>query len=271
MTHPPTAAVSGHLEVAGLRLYYEHSNDLSASAKTPLLLLHGGLMNIELGFSRLLPALAASRPVLALELQGHGRSTDGDRPFTMPTLAADVGALLDELNLPAVDIFGFSLGGLVATEFAVQRPERVRRLVLASTHFRADGYHAEINDPALHATSTRMPTAEDFAAMQQSYAQLAPDPSHFGAFAAKASSAVAACTGWSDEAITGLPMPTLIVIGDHDFVRLEHSVEFLGLLRRGELAVLPGTTHMQVTDRVEVLVPMLERFFDAPDQSTNVH
>ncbi|SOD71141.1 pimeloyl-ACP methyl ester carboxylesterase [Jatrophihabitans sp. GAS493] len=225
MTATPTGLRGDYLEVAGLRLYYERSDEFTAGGP-PLLLLHGGLLNIDLSFAGLLAALVSGRGVIALELQGHGRSSDGDRPFTVSTLASDVTALLDELGLEQVDILGFSLGGLVATEFAVEHPGRVRRLILASTHFRGDGYHAEINDPGLHATSTRMPSEADFAAMQQSYAELAPDPDHFAEFLAKASAAVGSFDGWSDEAIAGLPGPTLLVVGDHDFVRLEHSVDF---------------------------------------------
>jgi pimeloyl-ACP methyl ester carboxylesterase len=249
---------SGYAPVNGLDMYYELHGE-----GRPLVLLHGGLLTIDLSFGRLLPALAKERQVIALELQGHGRTADTDRPITMDGLAGDVAGLLDLLGLDRADVFGFSLGGLVATELAVGRPDRVDRLVLAATHFHPDGYHDDVRDPALFATSTRMPTEADFAEMRDTYQRIAPDPAHFDAFAQKTSAAVGTFAGWPPERLAAITAPTLIVIGDHDFVRIEHSAQLHRLIPGSRLAVLPDTTHMRLTQRDDMLLPMLRELLDA--------
>jgi pimeloyl-ACP methyl ester carboxylesterase len=121
--------------VNGLRLYYE----IHGSGK-PLVLLHGGLMTIDLNFGPLLEPLAASRQVIAVELQGHGHTADTDRPMTIEAMASDVIALLDQLGIGQADVFGFSLGGLVAWAMAIGAPDRVGKLVAASADpFRPPG------------------------------------------------------------------------------------------------------------------------------------
>ena len=148
---------TGYAPVNGLRMYYEvHGTG------RPLVLLHGGLMTIDLSFGDIWPELATDRQVIATELQGHGRTADIDRDIELRYLAGDVAALLDHLGIGQADVLGFSLGGGVALQLALDQPDRVGRVILASVSYASDGFHAEISDPAQHATSTRMPTAEDF-------------------------------------------------------------------------------------------------------------
>src|SRR5216684_3992750 len=113
--------------VNGLQLYYE-----SYGSGRSLVLLHGGLMAIDLNFGPLLEPLAASRQVIAVELQGHGHTADTDRPMTIEALAGDVAGLLDHLGIPDADLFGFSLGGLVGCAVALGAPTRVGKLIVAS-------------------------------------------------------------------------------------------------------------------------------------------
>jgi pimeloyl-ACP methyl ester carboxylesterase len=250
-----SAAVGAYAPVNGLEMYYEvHGTG------RPLVLLHGGLLTIALTFGPMLPAFATSHQVIAVELQGHGHTADIDREFTLEHLAEDVAALLDHLGIARADLFGFSLGGLVSTEFAIRHPERVDRLVLAATHVRQDGYYEDIRDPESHPSSTRMPTAEDFAEMRAAYEAVAPDPDHFEAFAARASAMVSAFRGWPEDAVRAISAPTLILLGDNDFVRLEHAVEMTHLIPGARLAVLPDTTHMALMRRTEHVVPMVETF-----------
>ena len=246
---------TGYAPVNGLRMYYE-----VRGTGRPLVLLHGGLMTIEGSFGPLLPVLAAERQVIAAELQGHGRTADIDRDIELRYLAGDVAALLDHLGIDQADVLGFSLGGHVALQLALDHPGRVGRLILASVSYAGDGYHQEISDPARHATSTRMPTAEDFRQMRDAYERLAPDPGHFEAFAAKASQAVANMKGWTADQLGGITAPTLLVFGDHDFIRLEHAVEMHGLIPGAQLAVLPGTTHMGVMRRADLIRPLVREF-----------
>jgi pimeloyl-ACP methyl ester carboxylesterase len=246
---------SGYAPVNGLNMYYE----IHGTGR-PVVLIHGGLLTIDLSFGRVLPEIAASRQVIGVELQGHGHTADTDRSLSLDGLADDIVGLLDLLDIERADLFGFSLGGLVATQLAVTRPERVDRVVLAASHFRPDGYHDDVRDPALFATSARMPTKEDFAAMREAYCRVAPDPSGFPAFSQKASNAVGAFTGWSPEELGSIRAATLIMVGDNDFIRLEHAAEMRQLIPGSQLAVLPDTTHMQLTQRAELVVPIVERF-----------
>lgn len=188
-------------------------------------------------------------------------------PPTRPTrdachFAADVVGLLDHLGIDRADLFGFSLGSLVSIEMAVTYPARVGRLVLASGHIRADGYHPEIQDP--EQTSPLLPTEADFEAMRVAYEAVAPDPEHFFPFLEKMQPVVSDFEGWSDAAIGGIGGPTLLVVGDKDFVRLEHAALMLELFPDAQLAlaVLPGTTHMQVIRRTDALLALVESFLD---------
>ena len=248
---------AGYAAVNGLKMYYEVHGGERATA--PLVLLHGGLLTIDLSFGELLSDLAACRQLIATELQGHGRTADIDRDVDLGYLAGDVAALLDHLGIDRADVLGFSLGGGVALQFALDHPDRVGRLILASVAYAGDGFHAEISDPAQHATSTRMPTAEDFRQMREAYARLAPNPGHFEAFAAKCSRAAGNPKGWTDTELGGLSAPTLLVFGDHDFIRLEHAVRMHELIPGSQLAILPGTTHMGVLRRT-ALIPLIEDF-----------
>ena len=246
---------TGYAPVNGLRMYYE-----VRGTGRPLVLLHGGLMTIETSFGPLLPVLAAGRQVIAAELQGHGRTADIDRDLDLRYLADDVAALLDHLGTDQADVLGFSLGGGAALQLALDHPGRVGRLILVSVSYGADGYHQEISDPARHPTSTRMPTEEDFREMREAYVRLAPDPGHFEALEAKASRAAANMKGWTADQLGGITAATLLVFGDHDFIRLEHAVEVHGLIPGAQLAVLPGATHMSLLHRTDLMLPLIGGF-----------
>ena len=241
--------------INGIDLYHEvHGTG------RPLVVLHGGVMNAETSFGAMIPRLAATHQVIAIDLQGHGHTADTDRPVTLATFAADVVGLLDHLGIDRADLFGFSLGSLVSIEIAVTYPARVGRLVLASGHIRADGYHPEIQAP--EQTSPLLPTEEDFEAMRVAYEAVAPDPEGFFPFLEKMQPVVSAFEGWSDAAIGGIGGPTLLIVGDRDFVRLEHAALMLELFPDARLAVLPATTHMQVIRRTDALLALVAPFLD---------
>ncbi|MDQ3105811.1 MAG: alpha/beta hydrolase, partial [Actinomycetota bacterium] len=136
---PLSTPQSGYATVNGLRMYYE----LHGSGGTPLLLLHGGLFNIDLQFGELLPSLAATRRVIAADFQGHGHTNDIDRPLTCANLASDVVGLLQYLDVPQADVFGFSVGGGVALHLGIRHPELVRKLIVASVSFHPVGDRPE--------------------------------------------------------------------------------------------------------------------------------
>jgi pimeloyl-ACP methyl ester carboxylesterase len=224
----------------------------------PLVLLHGGMQTFDLAFGALLPLLTPHRRVIGIELQGHGRTADVDRDITLANQAGDVVGVLDHLGLERTDVLGFSWGGYVALETALRHPARVDHLVLAAVNTRADGYHAEIGDPAQWETSTRMPTAEEFGAMLAEYERYGL--STFEAVNAKLQVTVGAEENWTPAQLAMLAAPTLVMIGDHDFVRVDHAVAMQEAIPDAALAVLPRTKHTEVVSRLGIVAPILEDF-----------
>lgn len=246
---------SGYVDVNGVHLFYSEQGEGS-----PLVLLHGGMLSIDLNYRDLIPTLVDRHRVIGVEFQGHGRTADIDRVITPAALASDVVGLLDHLRIERTHVLGHSLGAATALELAVSYPDRVASIVPASGSVRPDGMHEDLTNPELQATSTRMPTAEDFAAMQETYQRLSPHPEHFTDFLTSLSQNSADLVGWSDEQLAGITAPTLVVIGDRDFTTVQHGALMQQLIPDAQLAVLPGTTHMQVTRRVDLLAPMLAAF-----------
>jgi len=235
-----------YADVNGVHLYFEEHG-----LGRPLLLLHGGLHTIELSFGAVIPALAQHHRIVAIELQGHGRTADIDRPMSFEHLARDVVGLLDHLGIEQADVFGFSLGGLTTYQLLVDHPGRIRRAVVASADHR--------NDRGGEIYPERLPTEADFAAMRDAYTAVAPDPAGFEGFAEKLAALVHGFAGWTDEQIRAIEVPVLVLIGDTDFILVPNAAEAADLLPRGQLAVLPGTTHLDLT-RNELLTPVVESF-----------
>jgi pimeloyl-ACP methyl ester carboxylesterase len=249
---------TGYADVNGLHLYYE-----TYGSGSPLVLLHGGMLTIDLNFARLIPTLAQSHTVIAVEQQGHGRTANIDREITYANLASDVVALLDHLGIEKAAVIGHSMGGGVALELAVNHPERVSAVVPISASVSKDGLHPDLSDPSTFATSPIMPTAQDFADFKEAYERLSPHPEQFDAFLMTLSGMDADFAGWSDEQLAGISCPFLIVQGDTDFTTIAHAGVMLAKIPGAQLAVIPATTHMQVTRRDAILLPVLEQFFAA--------
>ena len=249
--------LTGYADVNGLHMYYELYGEGS-----PLVLLHGGMLTIDLNFGTLIPGLAGTHQLIGVEMQGHGRTADIDREITPAALAGDVAGLLDHLGIDRAHIFGHSMGGAVTLELGISHPDRVRSLVAASASVRPEGLHEDLTDPARQATSARMPTQQDFLDMQDAYRRLSPHPDHFTDFLATLSQSTADTRGWSDEQLATITAPALLVLGDRDFTTVEHGALMQQLIPGSQLAVLPGTTHMQVTRRADLLLPLLARFLD---------
>ncbi|MCW8379155.1 alpha/beta fold hydrolase [Streptomyces justiciae] len=246
-----------YAKVNGLEMYYE-IHGAAQDGRRPLVLLHGGVTTIGLSFGAVLPALAADRQVIAPELQGHGHTADTDRDLTVPHLASDVVALLDELGIPQADFLGYSLGALTALEIAVRHPDRVGRLVFVSAQYTQDGMRDEIRTPDY--SSPLLPTQADFQEMADAYAAVAPYPEHFQDFLGKVTAAAHAPLPWTADDLRGLAAPTLLLLGDRDFVHVEHAAEMQRLIPDAQLAVLPGTTHMTVLRRTSSVLPLLDDF-----------
>src|SRR5947199_709267 len=268
--HPSTLVESGYVPVNGLEMYYE----IHGSGQ-PLVLLHGNLSTIGTSFVKVLPMLASTRRIIAVEQQGHGHTADIDRPLSIEQWAQDTAALLRHLGIEQADFFGYSSGGAVALELALSTPTLVRKLVWAGgTSYSRDGL-----DPDLLAAGDAMkPEDLDGSPFQQEYASIAPHPEHWHRLVAKVADLDRSTLGWSREAIQSVKAPTLLIIGDSDIVRPEHVVEMFRLLGGvlgdlvglppSQLAVLPGTTHVSLTDRAEWLASMITELLDTPMPET---
>ena len=248
-------AESGYADVNGLHMYYE-----TYGAGTPLVLLHGGMLSIDLNFAGLIPTLAKSHRVIGVEMQGHGRTADIDRPITPAALASDIVGLLDHLGIDRAHVLGHSMGGAVTMELAISYPDRVLSVVPISVSVRVDGMHPDLSDPSKFATSPIMPTQQDFMEFKAEYERLSPHPEHFQEFMGTLSASNADLKGWSDEQLAGITAPVLLVQGDRDFTLNEHGALMQQLIPGSQLAILPNTTHMQVTRRADLLLPMLAEF-----------
>ncbi|HEX5898432.1 MAG TPA: alpha/beta hydrolase [Solirubrobacteraceae bacterium] len=258
-----------YADVNGVSLYYEERG-----SGEPLVLLHGGISAGEM-FAGILPELAAERRVITVDLQGHGRTADADRPLRPQSMADDIAALIEHLGLASADMMGYSLGGQVALRTAIQHSQRVRRLVLVAVPFRRDGSHPEVVAAMDQMTPEIAETLKQ-SPLYEVYSRLAPRPEDWPVLIAKTSELLKCDYDWTFE-IAQLSMPVMLVYADADSVRPEHIVEFYGLLGGGlrdagwdgsarptaRLAILPGTTHYEIC-AAPGLVPAVAPFLDAP-------
>jgi pimeloyl-ACP methyl ester carboxylesterase len=264
-----SAPQTGYAPVNGLQMYYE----IHGSGGTPLVLLHGGLFNIDLQFGALIPGLAATRQVIAADFQAHGRTNDVDRPLRTADLASDVVGLLAHLGVARADVFGFSVGGAVALRLAIKNPDLVRKVIVSSVSFHPDGDRAE-NSEAVGSMTVDMIVGTP---MEQDYRAKSPHPDKLQTLLDKLGNydKGVPVPGWSDADIAGISAPTLITVGDCDAVKLDHAVKFLRLrggdvngdfvgVPSSQLAVFPGTTHFFGLARTELVLDVVLRFLDAP-------
>jgi pimeloyl-ACP methyl ester carboxylesterase len=264
-----TPAASGFAAVNGLELYYEiHGSGM------PLILLHGGVAASEV-FGANLAKLAAGRQVIAVHLQGHGRTRDIDRPLRYELMADDIATLIAHLGLEKPDVMGYSMGGGVAIQTAIRHPEAVGKLVVVSKSMKRDGVYPEVID-AFDQMAANAPYIA--ASVKQSpLAELYPNVDWEVTF-----TKIAGMEGqdydWSD-GVAAITSPTMLVFADADAIRPDHIVEFYKLLGGGRrdagldgsarptarLAIVPGTTHYDILSTT-VVAELVAPFLDAPIQ-----
>ena len=261
---------AGRIAANGIDYYYEIRGE-----GEPILLLHGGLGLIEM-FGANLKTLQESRQVIAVDLQGHGRTPLGDRPIDIPAIGRDMATVVSELGYDKVDVLGYSFGGGVALHFAAEAPEKVRRLVIASAPYAKDGFFPEMI-PQQESVGAAMADMMKETPMYQSYAAVAPDVSEFPQLLEAMGDAMRADYDAS-AAVAKLTMPVLLVFGDSDMIRPEHIVSFYQKLGGGlkdagwmrehmsknRLAILPGLTHYEAFTSPALLEAALP-FLDAED------
>ena len=227
-----TLATSGHAPVNGIDMYYEvHGPDTGI----PLVLLHGGGSTIEATFSRVLPLFARQRRVIALDEQGHGRSTDRDQPVRFDTSADDVAAALRHLGVARADVFGFSNGASVALQVALRHPALVRKLVFASSVTKRAGAPAPFWDFISRASFDDMPQP-----LKDAFLRVTPDPVRLRTMHDKDLARMRAFPDVPDDDVRAVRAATLIVLGDRDTVLPEHAIELTRLMPEARLLVLPA-------------------------------
>ncbi len=256
---------SGYAPVNGLEMYYEIHG-----AGSPLIFLPGGLMTIDM-MGALLPSLAKTRQVIAIEPQGHGHTSDINRPLTYEQMADDTAALISYLGIERADVFGFSMGGGVALQTAIRHPEVTRKLVVASAPFKSDGEYPEIRalEASFHADDPMLSPNRD------AYLRATPSFEGWLQLIAKVKVSLAVDYDWT-ELVAATQTPTLIVLGDADTLPPAHAVELFSLLggstaksamgglQQSQLAILPGTTHFSILAHSDLLVALIAPFLDAP-------
>jgi pimeloyl-ACP methyl ester carboxylesterase len=256
---------TGYAPVNGLKMYYE----VHGSGE-PVVLLHGGFMTITNNWTGWIDELAKTRKVIAIEMQGHGRTADIKRDFSYENLADDVAALLDHLKIPRADLIGYSMGGAVAMQCAIRHPDKVRKVVVISSVFRRDGMVKEARDaiPKL--------TADAFkgSPIEAEYKKLSPTPDDFPNFVKRMVATASKGHDLGADKLKATKAPMFFIHGDADGIRLEHVAEMFRL-KGGEvhgdmkprsasrLAILPNTTHVTLMQRASVIVPMVNDFLDA--------
>jgi len=249
-----TMGAGQYAEVNGINLYYE-----THGTGRPMILLHGGLASSEM-FGPILPALAEHHEVIAVDLQGHGRTADIDRPLDLAILADDIAALIDHLGLDRPDVVGYSFGGGVAFHTAVKHPAKVRKLVMAAANIRPDAIYADMRVQQGQVSAAAAEFMTD-TPMYQLYQKVAPRPEDFPRLLDKMGALMAKDFDYTEE-VRGLRVPTLVAAADADMAPPSHYVEVFKLLDGGlrdggwtgegrpkgghALAILPGLTHYNV-------------------------
>jgi len=259
-----------YAEVNGINLYVE-----THGTGRPTILLHGGLGSGEM-FGPILPALSEHRQVIAVDLQGHGRTADIDRPLDPGFMADDIAALIDHLGLDKPDLVGFSLGGGVALRAALKYPDKIGRLVSASAYIRRDAVYPEMLGQQSQVNAAAAEFMKD-TPMYELYQRVAPRPEDFPRLLDKIGELMSQDFDLTDE-VGGMRVPTLIVAADADMAPPSHFVEVFKLLDGGlrdggwmgegrpagghALAILPGLTHYNLADS-PLFVAVTLAFLDA--------
>lgn len=230
---PESPAIkTGYAPVNGIKMYYEIHG---SGEGTPLVLLNGGGSTINVPYGRILPLFAAHRKVIALEEQGHGRTTDRDLPFRAETSAEDVSALLKYLNIQQADIMGFSNGAGVAMQMAIRHPEQTRKLVFVSYMSKKSGVYPWLWDFMKKADFAGMPQP-----LKDEFLKVNPDLQKLKNMCEKDIERMRNFKDVPDKDVKSIRAPTLILIGDKDVTQPAHAVELNHMIANSRLMILPG-------------------------------
>lgn len=247
--------------VNGMQMYYEVSGN-----GEPMIVLHGSFMTIPM-MGEIVGRLAETHRVYAVELQGHGRTSDIDRAITYPNLAGDVAAFMEAVGIEKADIFGYSMGAIAGLRVAIDYPEKVDQLVFASGVYDFQGWQPAFRELIPQWTVDMFQTG----LLADAYKEVAPDPEGFPAMAEKVIALEREPLSWGKE-VAALDTPVLIIAGDADGSTLEHNVEMFRLLGGGQmgdtgkplaasrLAILSATSHTALIGQADLMMAFIGPF-----------
>jgi pimeloyl-ACP methyl ester carboxylesterase len=221
---------NGYSDVNGIKMYYE----IYGQGK-PLVLIHGGGSTIQTTFGRIIPALAKTRQIIAVELQAHGRTSDRNADATFEQDADDVVTLLRNLNIPQADFFGFSNGGTTTLQIAIRYPEIINKIILGSALTKRSGIPQPFWDFMNNASLDNMPQQ-----LKDGYIEVAPDPNGLQIMHDRDAKRMVNFKDIPDEKIKSITAPALIINGDKDVITNEHALEIHRLINNSQLAIIPG-------------------------------
>ena len=253
---------SGYAPVNGIEVYYEVYGE-----GNPIILLHGAYYTIEMNWGQLIPELAKKRKVIAIELQGHGRTPFSDRKLSRATLASDVEKVMDHLKIDSADVAGYSFGGQVAYQFAIQSADRLRKLVIISSVYKSEGWVTEVTDvfkimkPEFFANSP----------LQVAYDAVAPDKTKWNEFLKQMIDLAGEPFNLGDDNIAKITAPVLIISGDNDGmdkIELAKTYKLLGggiaagmqPMPKSRLAIVPNQGHVSLMNQTKVIFDYLDSF-----------
>ena len=253
---------SGYAPANGIKVYYEVYGE-----GKPIVLLHGAFYTIEMNWGQLIPELAKTRKVIAIEMQGHGHTPYSDRKLSRATLASDVEKVMDYLKIDSADIAGYSFGGQVAYQFPIQSPKRLRKLVIISSVHKSAGWLPEVNDVF------KIMKPEHFAdsPLQAAYDAVAPDKTKWNKFLEQMIASAGEPFDLGDDNIAKITAPVLIISGDNDGmdkIELAKTYKLLGggvsalmqPMPKSHLAIVPNQDHVSLMNQTRVIFDYLNSF-----------
>ncbi|MBS1496994.1 MAG: alpha/beta hydrolase [Bacteroidetes bacterium] len=255
---------SGYTPVNGIKVYYEVYGE-----GEPIILLHGAFYTIELNWTQLIPELSKTRKVIAIEFQGHGHSPYSDRKLDIVALAKDVEGVMDYLKIDSADVAGYSMGGSVAYQFAVQSPKRLRKLVIISSTYKTNGWLPEVNN----AFKDFKPEFFDNTPLQTAYDAVAPDKTKWRKFLEQMFAFAKEPFNVGDANISKISAPVLIISGDNDGtdkIELIKTYQLLGggiaadmaPMPKSQLAIVPSQGHVSLMMQTETILTYMNNFLN---------
>ncbi|BBE74518.1 alpha/beta fold hydrolase [Oharaeibacter diazotrophicus] len=247
----PAAVETGNAEVNGIRMYYA-----VYGKGAPVLLIHGGLGHGDI-WANQVADLARDHQVIVADSRGHGRSTRTEAPFGYDLMASDYVALLDHLKIDAVDLVGWSDGGIIGLDIAMKHPERLKHLFAHAANATVDGVKPSVaTDPVFGAYIERMGKA---------YAKMSPTPGEYDAFVAQISHMWESEPAWTADQLKTIRTPTLIVLGDHDeAITREHTDYLAATIPGAKELILEDASHFAMLQDPAGYTQAIRDFIDAP-------